>query len=76
MLTSLRHLTIGGTHDENGTIHLIQVAEVSSADNALTVKSPTNLRGTSDHVLDVIGVARAVNVSIVTVIGFVLDMRR
>src|SRR5690606_11832807 len=35
-----------------------------------------HLGGTGDHVLDVVGVARAVDVRIVASFGFVLDVRR
>ena len=45
MLTGLRHRTIGGSHHENGTVHL---------------------RRTSNHIFDVVGMARAIDVSIVT----------
>jgi hypothetical protein len=34
-----------------------------------------HLGGTGDHVLHIVGVARAVNVSVVAVGGFVLDVR-
>ena len=34
-----------------------------------------HLGSAGDHVLDVVGVARAVNVSVVTALGFVLDVR-
>jgi hypothetical protein len=33
-----------------------------------------HLRGSGDHVLDIVGVAGAVNVGIVTVLGLVLDV--
>jgi len=34
-----------------------------------------HLSGAGDHVLDIVGMARAVDVRIVSVIGFILDMR-
>ena len=34
-----------------------------------------HLRGAGDHVLDVVGVARAVDVGVVAVVGLVLDVR-
>src|SRR5690606_3009236 len=34
-----------------------------------------HLRSTGDHVLDVVGVARAVHVGVVAAVGFVLDVR-
>ena len=36
--------------------------------------STVHLSGTGDHVLDVVGVARAVNVSIVTLVGLILNV--
>lgn len=47
------HLTVGGSDDDDGTVHV---------------------RGTCNHVLDVIGVTGAVDVGIVAVVGLVLDM--
>jgi hypothetical protein len=53
VLTGLGHLTVGGGHDDDGTVHV---------------------GGTSNHVLDVIGVTGAVDVGIVAVVGLVLDV--
>lgn len=53
VLPGLRHLTVTGGDDNDGTIHG---------------------GGTSDHVLDVIGVTRAVDVGVVSVVGGVLDV--
>ena len=53
MLAGLGHGAVGGSDNQDGTVHL------SSA---------------GDHVLDVVGVARAVNVSIVTVCSLILNM--
>ncbi len=37
---------------------------------------PVHLRGTRDHVLDVVGVAGAIHVRVVTIGGFVFHVRR
>ena len=55
VLTGLRHGTVGGSDNEDGTVHL---------------------GGSSNHVLNVVSVAGAVYVSIVTVGGLVLDVGR
>lgn len=53
VLTGLGHLAVGGSDDNNSTIHV---------------------GGTRDHVLDVIGVTRTVDVGVVAVVGRVLDV--
>ena len=44
---------------------------VGSSDNQ---DSAVHLSSTGDHVLDIVGVARAVNVSIVTLLGLILNV--
>jgi hypothetical protein len=53
VLTGLGHLAVGGSDDDDSTVHV---------------------GGTSDHVLDVIGVTGAVDVGIVAGVGLVLDV--
>jgi hypothetical protein len=53
MLSGLRHLSVTGSDDNDGSIHG---------------------RSTSNHVLDVIGVTRTVDVSVVAVLSRVLDV--
>ena len=53
MLTSLSHGAVGGSDDQDSTVHL---------------------GSTGDHVLDIVGVARAVHMGIVTGSGLILHM--
>ena len=53
MLTGLRHGAVGGSHNEDGTIHL---------------------GSTGDHVLNIVSVARAVDVGIVTFRGLIFHV--
>ena len=53
VLSGLRHLTVSGSNNNNGTVHL---------------------GGTSNHILNVIGVTWTVNVGIMSLISLVLNM--
>ncbi|MPM75306.1 hypothetical protein SDC9_122298 [bioreactor metagenome] len=53
MFTGLSHGAVGGSDDQNSTVHL---------------------SGAGDHVLDIVGVARAVDVSVMALVGLIFHM--
>ena len=64
-----RHLDLAGEEDVLTRLRHRAVCRRYDEDRAV------HLRGARDHVLDVVGVARAVDVGVVPVLGLVLDMR-
>ena len=66
----LRHVHLTGEQDVLARLRHRAVDRAHHEDRAV------HLRGTRDHVLDVVGVARAVDVRVVTLLRLVLDVRR
>ena len=69
----LRHAAVNTRHDQNRALHL-RGTYISR--DPITKESACWDKRTCDHVLDVVGVTRAVDVRVVTVLGLVLDVRR
>jgi hypothetical protein len=65
---NVRHANLTGQQDVLAGLRHRAVSGGTDQDGAV------HLGGTGDHVLDVVGVARAVNVGVVTVGGFVFDV--
>ena len=72
--------TLVQEHDDSGHAHLtgqqdvltgLSHGAVGSSDDQ---DSAVHLSSAGDHVLDIVGVARAVNVSIVTLVGLILNV--
>ncbi len=66
----VRHADLAGEQDVLARLRHRAVGGRDHEDRAV------HLRGARDHVLHVVGVARAVDVGVVTVLGLVLDVRR
>ena len=68
-------------HDQGGHVHLAGQEHVLAGLRHGAVRSrddedrPVHLGGAGDHVLDEVGVTRAVDVGVVTLLGLVLDVR-
>ena len=75
------HVAFVQVHDDVGYAHLARQQDVLTGLGHRAVSGradqygAVHLRGTSDHVLHIVGVARAVNVGVVPVRTFVFDVR-
>ena len=75
------HVDLVHEHDERGNADLTGEQDVLAGLRHRAVGGgddedrAVHLRGAGDHVLDVVGVAGAIDVSVVAVLGLVLDMR-